>query len=382
MPTELKRNMDKSEVAITQYDISVIPNDFNINTIYNLIKSGGIEMPNFQRNYIWDQKRASKLIESLILGLPIPQVFLYQKQRNKFLVIDGQQRLLSIFYFISQRFPDKNKRVALRRIFDENGVIPQDVLDDDEYFHDFKLQLSYPDANIPHPLNGKKYNTLGEYKAAFEFMTIRCMAIRQNTPTDDDSSIFEIFSRLNTGGVNLASQEIRACLYYSEFFRMLNRINMIPQWRVLYGKSEEDNKAKDIEVLLRAFAFLCNYKKYNGSMNTFLNNFAKESTQFDEEKVYYFENLFKSFLNAIKDIPTSILQTKTKKFNTALFDVLFIVSADRSYQTNALDLVVIDTHKVEFLKVDPDFEEAITHSTSHTKSVNTRIKKAKEILLS
>lgn len=84
MSSELRRK-SVNEVAVTQYDISVIPNDFNITTIFNLIDSGAVEMPVFQRNYIWDKKRASRFIESLILGLPVPQIFLYQKERNKFL---------------------------------------------------------------------------------------------------------------------------------------------------------------------------------------------------------------------------------------------------------------------------------------------------------
>ena len=131
-----------SEVGVTQYDISIIPNDFNITTIFNLIDSGRIEMPIFQRNYIWDKKRASKFIESLVLGLPIPQIFLYQKERNKFLVIDGQQRLLSVYYFIKQRFPLSEKRAELRKIFDMNGGIPDSILYDDAYFQDFKLQFA------------------------------------------------------------------------------------------------------------------------------------------------------------------------------------------------------------------------------------------------
>ena len=104
MSSELRRK-NVNEVAVTQYDISVIPNDFNITTV-------------FQRNYIWDKKRASRFIESLILGLPVPQIFLYQKERNKFLVIDGQQRLLSIYYYIKQRFPLVEKRAELRKVFD------------------------------------------------------------------------------------------------------------------------------------------------------------------------------------------------------------------------------------------------------------------------
>lgn len=85
MSSELKLSVKNSrDVSVVQYDISVIPNDFNVVTIFNLIDSGAIEMPVFQRNYIWDRKRASRLIESIILGLPVPQIFLYQTARNKF----------------------------------------------------------------------------------------------------------------------------------------------------------------------------------------------------------------------------------------------------------------------------------------------------------
>lgn len=270
MSTDLKTK-STSGVAVMQYDISVIPNDFNITTIFNLIDSGAIEMPVFQRNYIWDRKRASRFIESLILGLPIPQVFLYQKARNKFLVIDGQQRLLSIYYFIKQRFPLSEKRAELRKVFDDNNGIPEAILFDDEYFQDFKLQFSKTEEGGKNPLDGLKYNTLGIYKSNFEFMTMRCMAIRQNEPKEDDSSVFEIFSRLNTGGVNLTNQEIRACLYYSEFYRMLSKVNQNSIWRNLYGKPE-DGKFKDVEVILRSFALLCNGESYNGLITQLLSS--------------------------------------------------------------------------------------------------------------
>ena len=97
--------MQNEETSIISYDISVIPNDFNVMTINSLIESGVISMPAFQRNYVWDRKRASRFIESLILGLPVPQIFLYQMDRNKYSVIDGQQRLLTIYFFVKQRFP-------------------------------------------------------------------------------------------------------------------------------------------------------------------------------------------------------------------------------------------------------------------------------------
>ena len=85
--------------SIKEYDMSSSPNDFNVLTIMNFLQSGNVKIAGFQRNYVWDIKRASKLIESLIIGLPIPQIFLFEEGKNQFLVIDGQQRLMSIYYF-------------------------------------------------------------------------------------------------------------------------------------------------------------------------------------------------------------------------------------------------------------------------------------------
>src|SRR2546428_13404466 len=72
------------------YKITSTPNDFNINTLFDLIESETVKIPGFQRNYLWDIKKASKLIESIIMGLPVPQLFLYERGRNDFLLIDGQ----------------------------------------------------------------------------------------------------------------------------------------------------------------------------------------------------------------------------------------------------------------------------------------------------
>lgn len=365
--------------AIMQYDISVIPNDFNITTIFNLIDSGSIEMPIFQRNYIWDKKRASKFIESLILGLPIPQVFLYQKARNKFLVIDGQQRLLSIYYFIKQRFPLSEKRAELRKVFDENNGIPDSVLYDDAYFQDFKLQFAKSEIGEKNPLEGLKYNTLGIYKSNFEFMTVRCMAIRQNEPKEDDSSVFEIFSRLNTGGINLTNQEIRACLYYSDFFQMINKLNQNATWRKIYGKPE-DGKFKDVEIILRSFALLCEGNMYNGSMNNFINRFAKHAMDYSAQDVEYFYDLFSAFMKACDDVPRELFTGKNGELNSSLFDCVFVATMEPNYRDRTHDLNAISVDKISSLKNDPEFIEAITHSTSHTKVVNKRIEKAREYL--
>lgn len=375
MSTNLKAK-NSSEVAVMQYDISVIPNDFNITTIFNLIDSGAIEMPVFQRNYIWDRRRASRFIESLILGLPIPQIFLYQKARNKFLVIDGQQRLLSIYYFIKQRFPLSEKRAELRKIFDDHNGIPETILLNNTYFQDFKLQFSKTEEGKKNPLDGLKYSTLDIYKSNFEFMTMRCMAIRQNEPKDDDSSVFEIFSRLNTGGVNLTDQEIRACLYYSEFYRMLSRINQNSIWRRLYGKPE-DGKFKDVEIILRSFALLCKGERYNGSMSVFINRYAKEAMNYSAKDVTYLYDLFTSFLEACANLPRELFTTKKGELNAALFDSVFAIVASECFKSKTLITQKIQQEKICALKADPEFEEAITHSTSHTKMVTKRLEKAR-----
>ena len=216
---------EDNSYSFKEYEVSSTPNDFNTKTIIDFIESGLFKIPGFQRNYIWDIKRASKLIESLIIGLPIPQVFLYEEGKNNYLVIDGQQRLLTIYFFYKKRFPKSEKRSEIRQIFNENNRIPDEYLHNDDYFSDFKLKLN--DATIrDNKLDGLNYLTLGEFKTNFELRTIRNIMIKQNVPTDDDSAMFEIFNRLNSGGVILKPQEIRTSLFHSNFYDQLYRLNL------------------------------------------------------------------------------------------------------------------------------------------------------------
>jgi len=158
---------EADDIQIEEYDITASPNDFNVLTIFNFLESGAVRIPGFQRNYVWDLGRASRLIESLILGLPVPQIFLYELERNRFLVIDGQQRLMSVYYFIKQRFPKKEKRAELRAIFDENGKIPDSVVHDDIYFDNFRLKLAEVVVSHPNRFKGLSYATLGPKQASF-----------------------------------------------------------------------------------------------------------------------------------------------------------------------------------------------------------------------
>lgn len=371
--------MQDEETSVVSYNISVIPNDFNVMTINSLIESGVISMPAFQRNYVWDRKRASRFIESLILGLPIPQIFLYQVERNKYSIIDGQQRLLTIYFFVKQRFPRSGKRTFLRKVFDENGNIPDSVLSDNEIFQDFKLQFAKQENGAPHPLNNKKYHTLDvAQKSSFDLMPIRCMSIRQNRP-EDDGSIYEIFSRLNTGGLNLSPQEIRGCLYRSDFYKMIYSLNSEPCWRDIVGKKEEDDKFRDVEVLLRSYALLYDGELYSGSMIRFLNRFSKEAQGFDGEKIEQSKKLFFDFISVCADIDKKDFLTQTGSFNVSLFDAVFVTISEKIL-ADGIEQAAITQDAFDALKKDENFKNAITHSTSHVESVKTRLRLARKYL--
>src|SRR5260370_27094666 len=153
---------EEEDVSAQGYDLTAVPNDFNVSTIVNFIERGVFKIPAFQRHYVWDIRRASKLIESIVLGIPIPQIFLFEQEKNEFLVVDGQQRLMSIYYFVKKRFPRLDQRVGLRRLFDQNGRIPEAALATDAFFENFNLQLP---ARLPkegNRLNCAHYATLGE----------------------------------------------------------------------------------------------------------------------------------------------------------------------------------------------------------------------------
>jgi hypothetical protein len=366
-----------------EYDIASTPNDFNVNTIFDLIKAGIVKIPGFQRNYVWDIKKASRLIESLIMGLPVPQVFFYERSRNDFLVIDGQQRLMTLYYFLNKRFPKADKRVELRRIFGEEGIIPERILSDDNYFENFNLKLSERIVIRENRLEGLNYDTLSPNdQRSLGLRTIRCIVIKQYDPKgkDKDSSMYEIFYRLNTGGVNLTPQEIRASLYYSDFYKMLSKINLDDRWRRL-TKAEPDIHMRDLESLLRGFAMLFSATSYAPPMVRFLNLFSEKSKEFSKDQVLYLEKLFDSFMNRCIDLPQRAFWSKTGRFSISIYESIFTVACEDAFKNNTLDVKPINAEKLDKLKNDPQFMSASLSQTSHKVNVDLRLQKTKEILL-
>lgn len=367
--------------SFKEYEITASPNDFNVNTIYDFIVSGVVEIPGFQRNYVWDKKRASRLIESIIIGIPIPQLFLYERGKNKYLVIDGHQRLMTLYYFKQKRFPNKEARGRLRRIFNENnGEIPENILHDNNYFSEFNLDLFDKSTGKKSKLHDLNYSTLSEYKSSFDLRPIRNIFIKQMLPSDDDSSIYELFNRLNTGGINLRPQEIRASLYHSEFYKFLNTINLEPRWRKLLGLDEPDLHMKDIEILLRGFAMLLEGKQYKQPMIRFLNTFSQKALSLLPEKIQHLNNLFSSFLGACSDLGESAFTLKKKQFNALIYEAVFTAVCTPHLADEQVSIPKIASDKFNTLKNDDAFLGAAQLETARKTNVDARIERATKIL--
>lgn len=374
---------DEVYSGIEDYDIAAVPSDFNVMTLVQLVKSGWMHIPGFQRHFVWDLPRASKLIESLILGLPVPQLFLYEQNRDRSLLIDGQQRLMSIYYFKEQRFPRVDKRVDLRRIFDETGGIPDEVLRDDRYFQDFTLRLrgSLPDQR--NELNGLNYDTFADHhRSRLDMRPVRCITIKQNRPSDGDAAMYEIFNRLNSGGMNLRPQEIRASMYHSGFYDMLGKINGEEAWRVILQSPVPDMHMKDIEILLRGFAMLVDGCEYQPSMVKFLNKFSKKCETNKEADNRRLKKLFMSFLRAASNLPEGIFINKANnRFNIALFEAVFTAVCRNAYRKKGVVENVLDAKRIERLRANGEFIATAQKGTTQKANVETRLRIASEILI-
>ncbi len=368
---------DADTTQIDEYDLTSSPNDFNVLTIYDFIRSGAVKIPGFQRNYVWDIRRASKPIESLIIGLPVPQVFLYEQGRNNFLVIDGQQRLMTIYYFMQGRFPRKEKRAELRRIFAEQGAIPEETLADDDYFDKFNLQLSEISVGHPNRFNKLNYQTLEDYRTQFGLRTIRNVIVKQVRPSNDDSSIYEMFNRLNTGGILLTPQEIRASLYHSDFYDLLFKLNMDPRWRALLGQPEPNLHMRDIEVLLRGIAMWKAGNVYAPSMVKFLNRFSKDARKFTDAEIRAVSDRVNVFLVANTTVPRSLYLTRQQRFSLPLFESVFAASAAKLDSDPEWSL---SPDAVAELAADEDFQRYSQDQTTNTSNVKGRLTAARRVL--
>lgn len=333
---------ENDEQDVISYQISYYPADFTLKGYLDKHDSGQLVIPPFQRSYVWDQVKASKLIESFLLGLPVPGVFLYkERQTNKLQVIDGQQRILSAVRFFKNEFEE--------RIFRLKNVNPR--------------------------WEGKTYRELDEAdQYQLNDTVLRATVVQQLDP-QDDSSVYHIFERLNTGGINLNPMEIRKCVYFGRFFSHLEDLNQIEPWRLLIGKPSVDKRLRDVELVLRVLALSHNLSSYEKPMKRFLNTFMLHHRNMnDVELSEVIQNQKESFLDACTRILTAIGEKPFHLRGRLNFAVMDSVMAATIACPNISgdDLL----HAFEALKADPDFVDKATRNTSDEATLGGRFAKA------
>lgn len=378
-----EEEMIDEDETVVEYDIVSTPRDLTPANIVEMVDAGLIDLPLFQRNYVWDQKKASKLIESLILGLPVPELFFYSEaDDSSYKIIDGQQRLLTIYFFMKGRFPrNTQSRLEIRRSLNL-GMPLEDVLKDDDNFFSFKLKLNEKEEQENSPLEGLTYQDLEkEVQVKFRLRRfLRTVVVRQNKPTDDSSSMFEIFTRLNTGGAPLNHQEVRASLYYCKFYEMMVIVNDNANWRKLLGNSEPDLHCNDIELILRSFALLEDFENYIPKMVSFLNKYSQKSRKFDKEKIMYLQDLFVSFIESCGKLSDKAFY-RNNRFSKVLFETVFATVCFNSYKNKELLMGKINSESFEKLKSDPEFIEYLQAGLAAQANVAGRLKRARQILV-
>jgi uncharacterized protein with ParB-like and HNH nuclease domain len=345
-------NSDLESTPAT-YEVITYPADFTLEGLVSKYKKGTMTVPGFQRNYVWNIKQASRLIESFLLGLPVPAIFLFTDEvNNEQLVIDGQQRLMSVVYFFEGYFGGADTN-GLRKVFRLTGL------------------------NEKSPYNNKTYSELEESdQAAFNKLNdsvLRAFVIKQITP-NGNTSVYHIFERLNTGGTQLVGQEIRNCVYHGSFNNLLCELNKYENWRKIFGSMVSHKRQKDVELILRFFSFYENGHNYERPIKDFMSNFMREHQNIDTEKAQEFAQLFKTTCDRIIEMLGEKPFHVWSGLNVAVFDSTFTVLAKCGFENNLKD-------RFELLKKDEDFVKGVRGATADDSIVVQRMKLAKKYLV-
>lgn len=336
---------DEDEPQNLRYDIMSFPSDFTVRVMYEKWQSGQLVIPDFERRYVWNLPQASRLIESFLLGLPIPQVFLYREHSSPILhVIDGHQRLATIARFYNGIF-SSNREFRLR------GINPA--------------------------WDGRNYIDLSDNdRAVLDDSILRSIVIRQIQP-DDNSSIYQIFERLNTGGTQLNPMEIRRAIYRGGANDLLDKLNETPDWRSLIGQAEPDSRFRDVEIILRVLALSNDWRNYSKPMKNFITDYMDI---LDNANTEYIQNIEQQFYRAC-EIVRDQLGAKPfhlrQRLNLAALDAVMACSIE-SIDSLRSDLLVA----FQELLNSPHFIEAVTYNTSDASVLSERFELARGALVS
>jgi len=347
---------ENDEAPYVEFDISVAPSDPTLELLAQQLGKSDIIIPFYQRKYVWKIEQASRLIESFLMGLPVPQVFFYVNNENQLEVIDGQQRMMSVKYFFEGYFGEEDSKGA-RQVFKLKGLSERS-----EY-------------------NGKTFEQLSpKDQRKLRNSTLRAISIRQLKPEPKEGgnvsdSVFHIFERLNTGGTSLKPQEIRNAVYRGRIVEELKKLNAIAEWQKILGLNKPDKNQKDVELILRLFGLYKNWENYQKPMLAFLNKTMKENTDFSSSRSKEFAA---DFERVVKFVSSAIEKPFRPKgvINSAALEGIMVALLENK----PLDLKIFK-ERYRSLMADADFLTKIRGGTTDQKVLVERIKRARDILI-
>jgi Protein of unknown function DUF262 len=338
------------DVPVSERRVVTQPYDFNVRTIIDQIDDGTLLVkPSYQRGYVWDDGRASRLIESLLMNIPIPPCYLAEDEVGMYSVIDGQQRLYSISRFSRDDF----KLRALTTLTELNGKAFKDLTDREQ--------------------------------RAIKSRFIRCIVITQESHREIR---FEVFYRLNTGSMQLTDQEIRNAIYRGEFNDLIRSLADQPRWLNALGKKNLDKRMRDDELIVRFFAVHDRFTEYNSPLRSFLNKYVADKTsknrKLETAEKERFTNLFEDTMDKVvlvfKDHAfRSYTHGWEKLLNRALFDAVSLVfshipAKQLTEKSSQAERALID------LCSDKDFFRTISRSTADRNSFFFRLSKFSQVM--
>lgn len=346
-----KEEMESEEIPKEKRTLRTQAYDMAVSSIVEKMSNGDIILnPEYQRNYIWDNKKASLLVESLLVNIPIPVIYASEDEKSKWSVVDGLQRLNS-----------------LKRFFN----------------NEFKLT----GLEILTEFNNLKYEQLIEKaQRILRNGMIRFIVIFNDSHPEIK---YDIFMRLNRGSITLNEQELRNCLYRGKFNDLLKELRKNNQFLKILDLAEPHKRMNDAEIILRYFAISENYncvagklEGYKGKLKTFLNNFMESNKHISKEKLEQLREKFDSTISKVYSVFGSrafrrILEDNSYEntVNRAVMD--FIMVSFENYELE--QLTARKNQIVDLLKKlpieDTTFNEAITWGTYYTDRVEYRLSK-------
>lgn len=311
-------------ISIQQYKT-----DVGFRTLVEGVNENLYIIPKYQRKYRWSKEQVISLVESLIRGLPIPPIYTCRNSENQLEILDGQQRVLSLFFYYIGYYLDrkKNNSVDFSEIQVENCSFIE-ALTNQLALEELHIQLKNEDEK---EFNVDYANLPMEMKRRIDYTSITVIEIKIDVEEQRTKVLRKIFENLNAKGSLLTQQELRNGIYACAFYNMLQEYNRHDdKWRKIWGK--EDAGERDMETLLR-FCALKKYvrieKKGTANFNFFIENyrssygklldqFSEEVMEFDEKEIREYKNSLSSFFDLFK-------VNVTQSSKVALLESFYIV---------------------------------------------------------